>query len=335
MSCRRVAAIDFGTNTARLLIADRNPDGSFEYVRIEREIVRMGGGFDRQSGLSPAAVLRGTDCLRRFADIMGSCGVSNPRAVATSAVRDAANGKLFVDSIYRETGIALSVIDGEQEGALTLAGVIAGLRSRRNNLLVFDVGGGSTEYTLSYSGPAAYIKSMPLGVVRLTEGKVTPGQISEKICRELDGLVDDMARSNCIVNPEETVLIGTAGTATTLAAISLQMTDYDYRRVHNSVLSIDEIRRIYSMLLPLSLEERLTLPGLEKGREDLIIAGTLITLHTMERFGFSSFTVSDYGLLEGLVVVDELPGGCTPAGGTGLRAASRACPALSGSFSAA
>jgi exopolyphosphatase/guanosine-5'-triphosphate,3'-diphosphate pyrophosphatase len=309
MNRRRVAAIDFGTNTARLLIADRNPDGSFEYVRIEREIVRMGGGFDRESGLSAEAVLRGTECLKRFAKIMVSYGVSTPRAVATSAVRDAANGMEFVDSIYRQTGIALSVIGGELEGTLTLAGVVAGLRTRRENLLVFDVGGGSTEYTLSHNGSAAFIRSLPLGVVRLTEGKVTPGQMSEKICRELDGLRDDMARSNSIVNPEGTVLIGTAGTATTLAAINLQMTDYDYRRVHNSVLSIDEIRRIYSMLLPLSLEERLTVPGLEKGREDLIIAGTLITLHTMERFGFSSFTVSDYGLLEGLVVVDELPGG--------------------------
>ena len=174
--------------------------------------------------------------------------------------------------------------------------------------MVFDVGGGSTEYTLSHKGSAAFIRSLPLGVVRLTEGKVTPGEMSEKICRELDGLSDEMKRSDCVVNPENTVLIGTAGTATTLAAINLQMADYDYRRVHNSVLSIDEIRRIYSQLLPLSLEERLKLPGLEKGREDLIIAGTLITLHTMERFGFSSFTVSDYGLLEGLVVVDELPG---------------------------
>jgi exopolyphosphatase/guanosine-5'-triphosphate,3'-diphosphate pyrophosphatase len=306
MSSMRVAAIDFGTNTARLLIADRNPDGSFEPVRIEREIVRMGGGFDREKGLSDEAMLRGSNCLKRFAEIMAGCGISNPRAVATSAVRDASNGKAFVDSIFRQTGIALTVIDGEQEGALTLAGVVAGLGCRRDNLLVFDVGGGSTEYTLSHNGSAAFIKSLPLGVVRLTEGKVTPGQISEKICRELGGLIDDIARSEAVVDPAIAVLIGTAGTATTLAAISQRLTTYDYRKVHNSVLSIDEIYRIYSLLLPLSLEERLNVPGLEKGREDLIIAGILITLHTMERFGFSSFIVSDYGLLEGLVVVDEL-----------------------------
>lgn len=308
MSGKRVAAIDFGTNTARLLVADRHPNGRFEYVRIEREIVRMGGGFDRETGLSAAAIQRGALCLGRFAEIMNSYGVSNPRAVATSAVRDAANGSEFVEAIYRQTGIALTIIAGQQEGALTLAGVVAGLECRRDNLLVFDVGGGSTEYTLSHNGRADFIKSLPLGVVRLTEGKVTPAQMSEKICRELDLLTNDISSANIAAHPEDAVLIGTAGTATTLAAISLQMATYDYCRVHNSVLNIDEIRRIYALLLPLSLEERVALPGLEKGREDLIIAGILITLHTMERFGFTNFTVSDYGLLEGLIVVDEFPG---------------------------
>jgi exopolyphosphatase / guanosine-5'-triphosphate,3'-diphosphate pyrophosphatase len=308
VSNRRVAAIDFGTNTARLLIADRNTDGSFEQVRIEREIVRMGGGFSRERGLSVDAVQRGLQCLERFAGIMEGYEVTNPRAVATSAVRDAINGRAFVDRIYRQTGIALTVIDGELEGALTLAGVVAGLDCRPDNLMVFDVGGGSTEYTLAHAGRAAFIRSLPLGVVRLTEGKVTPAEMSEKIVRELDLLTREMSLSHATVPDRSSVLVGTAGTATTLAAISLKMATYDYRRVQNTTLSIDEVRRIYSLLLPLSLEERLTVPGLERGREDLIIAGILITLHTMERFGFMSFKVSDYGLLEGLIVADELPG---------------------------
>ena len=306
MSAERVAAIDFGTNTARLLIADRHPDGSFEHVRIEREIVRMGGGFDRERGLSDDAVQRGLDCLVRFADVMASFGVGDPRAVATSAVRDAANGREFVETAYRQTGIRLVVIDGTREGALTLAGVIAGLDNKRDNLLVFDVGGGSTEYTLSRGGLPGFITSLPLGVVRLTEGKGTPAEMSEKICRELDRMEGEIARSGQTVDADDTLLVGTAGTATTLAAISLQLETYDYRKVHGSVLDIEEIRRIYSLLLPLSPHERLSLPGLEKGREDLIIAGILITLHTMELFGFTRFTVSDYGLLEGLVVVDGL-----------------------------
>jgi len=301
---RRIAAIDFGTNTARLLVADRNPDGSFQQVRIEREIVRMGGGFDRERGLSDDAMQRGHLCLSRFAGILEEYGVTELRAVATSAVRDAANGRAFLDRIYRLTGISLSAINGETEGALTLAGVVAGLDIRPDHLMVFDVGGGSTEYTVARAGRATFIRSLPLGVVRLTEGKSSPAGMSEKIEKELGRLSAEMARSAIAADHADAVLVGTAGTATTLAAISQKMANYDYRRVQNSVLSLDEVRRIYSLLLPLTLEERVRVPGLEKGREDLIVAGILITLHTMERFGFSTFKVSDYGLLEGLIVSD-------------------------------
>jgi exopolyphosphatase/guanosine-5'-triphosphate,3'-diphosphate pyrophosphatase len=303
-----VAAIDFGTNTARLLVADKHSDGSFEHVRIEREIVRMGGGFSREHGLSAGAMQRGLDCLARFSGVLKSYGVSSLRAVATSAVRDAVNGNAFIESMQRQTGITLSVIDGVREGALTLAGVIAGLDRQHEELMVFDVGGGSTEYTLAHNGKAGFIKSLPLGVVRLTEGKASPEEMSVKICKELDLLVSDIEKSKCSVRPENTVLVGTAGTATTLAAIHMKMDSYDYRKVNNSHLTLEEIMGIYSMLLPLSLEERVAIPGLEKGREDLIIAGMLITVHTMERFGFTSLKVSDYGLLEGLIVADELSG---------------------------
>jgi exopolyphosphatase/guanosine-5'-triphosphate,3'-diphosphate pyrophosphatase len=214
----------------------------------------------------------------------------------------------FLEMIHRQCGIALTVIDGLQEGALTLAGVIAGLDCRHDNLMVFDVGGGSTEYTLSQRGEAAFIKSLPLGVVRLTEGKDSLDEMSAKINKELELLISEMALTNTPLPDAGTVLIGTAGTATTLAAINMKMTHYDYRKVQNSTLSLEEIRRIYALLQPLSLEERLNVPGLEKGREDLILAGMLITLHTMERFGFTTLKVSDYGLLEGLIVSEGPPG---------------------------
>jgi len=299
---RRVAAIDFGTNTARLLIADVAPDGTFEQVRIEREIVRMGGGFDRTHGLSPEAIERGVACMDRFARVLEGYDVCQLATAATSAVRDAANGSQFTDLIHSRTGIRLDVIDGEREGVLTLAGVMAGLPERPERLMVFDVGGGSTEYTSARNERPCFIRSLPLGVVRLTEGKITPAAMADKIDRELEGLKTAMMQSADSVPDGDTLLVGTAGTATTLAALSMRMETYDYRRVHNSVLELDEIRRLYDLLLPLRPEDRLKMPGLEKGREDLIIAGSLITLHTMERFNFRRFTVSDYGLLEGLVV---------------------------------
>lgn len=254
MTDNLVAAIDFGTNTARLLVAEKYADGRFEQVRLEREIVRMGGGFSREHGLSADAMQRGLECLLRFSRVLNEYdGLAEPRAVATSAVRDAVNGQVFIESMLRQTGIQLVVIDGEQEGALTLAGVISGLDRRHDNLMAFDVGGGSTEYTLAHKGKAAFIKSLPLGVVRLTEGKATPAEMCIKISKELDLLSAEMGRAGCPVPADNTVLVGTAGTATTLAAINMKMTSYDYRRVNNSLLSLDEIKAIYAMLLPLSL----------------------------------------------------------------------------------
>lgn len=297
----RIAAIDFGTNTARLLIADVAADTKFSTVRLEREIVRMGGGFSHEQGLSQVAMQRGADCLGRFSAIIGDHDVSEVRAVATSAVRDAANGSLFVKRIEKESGISLKTIDGTSEGVITLAGVMAGLDKQYEEMIVFDIGGGSTEYTLACNGSASYTSSLPLGVVRLTEGKVTPEAIGIKIKKELE-LLQDAMKSEGIPAKTGTPLIATAGTATTLAAIHLEMYDYDYRKVNNTVLSQREISKIYERLLPLSNEERLKIPGLEKGREDLIIAGILITLNTMELFRVAEIKVCDYGLLEGLIV---------------------------------
>jgi len=297
----RLAAIDFGTNTARLLIADRLDGGGFEHVRLLREVVRMGGGFTREKGLSPDAMQRGLSCLTRFAAAIREHEVSTVLAVATSAVRDAVNGAHFVSSVLQETGIGLKVIDGIEEGRLTLDGVMSGLDRQCGEILVVDVGGGSTEYTLARSGRADFVRSLPLGVVRLIEGKVTVEAMLHKIDRELAALRHDMDESGCRLQPG-TTLVGTAGTATTLAAISMGMIDYDYRKVNNSTISRAEIARIYERLLPLKPAERLLVPGLEKGREDLIIAGMLIILQTMDLFGIEILKVSDYGLLEGLVV---------------------------------
>jgi len=302
----RIAAIDFGTNTARLLIADRHPDGRFEQVSLMRAIVRLGGGFCRQQGLADDAIQRAMVCLHSFRAEMDRHCVQAVRAVATSAVRDAANGAAFVAQVERETGICLRVIDGQTEGSITLQGVLAGLDQHPDNLLLFDVGGGSSEYTLASGDRPRFVHSLPLGVVRLTEGKGEPHAMAEKISRELDALEAHLAEAQLRVDSENTLLVGTAGTATTLAALSLKMVEYDYRKVNNYVLDKNEIQRIYDQLLPLSPAERLQLPGLEPGREDLIIAGALITLMTLQRFGFDRMKVSDFSLLEGLVVTDQL-----------------------------
>lgn len=302
----RCAAIDLGTNTARLLIGDIE-FGKLTTLYIEREIVRLGGGFTDLSGLSTAAQQRGLNCLKRFAEIMLKFGVKHVRASATSAVRDAVNGKAFVDSVMEETGIGLTVIDGDLEGRLTLDGVISGLDVFHQNMLVLDVGGGSTEITVADSSVPTFIRSMPLGVVRLTEGFAAGQAMVQRVSTVIGQVMAEMAASGICLQPGSE-LIATAGTATTLAAIQMEMEEYDYRRVNNFLISRTEIENIYQRLLPLTPMERLSIPGLEKGREDLILAGILITTHVMDAFGFSRLKVSDYGLLEGLALSAVAPG---------------------------
>lgn len=294
------AAIDFGTNTARLLIAEQ-VSGKLVPVLVKREVVRLGGGFTDEFGLSEEACQRGLACLKNFSGIISDYGVRDVRASATSAVRDAVNGSTFVAQVYDETGIRLAVIDGDVEARLTLKGVLSGLDSESDMLVVVDVGGGSTEFTVSAHGSPVFIQSMPIGVVRLTEGFCSTDSMRERVRIVTDQLVHELASSDIAV-PEGTELVGTAGTATTLAAIMMEMTEYDYRKVNNYTVSRVDIDGIYQRLVKLSPQERLAVKGLEKGREDLIIAGMIILMSIMDRFGFQILKVSDFGLLEGLVL---------------------------------
>jgi len=293
-----VAAIDLGTNTARLLIASREP---YRQLLLKRVVTRLGGGFSRETGLSPEAIERSLAALEEFSGELARHGVRRLRAVATSAVRDAVNGGLFCALVRERTGIELEVIDGAEEAALTLQGVRSVLDRDNGELAVFDVGGGSTEYTLAGEGEPVFSRSLPIGVVRLIEGKVQVAGMEDKIGRELVLLRDELAGAGLLQRFAAATLVGTAGTATTLAAIQMKMEDYDYRRVNNFTLERAEVERIFDRLLPLTPQQRLAVPGLEPGREDLVIAGILVVLKTMAVFGFERFKVSDSGLLEGLI----------------------------------
>ncbi len=302
MNCHLLAAIDLGTNTARLLIGSVYK-GDITRSHILRKITRLGGGFTREFGISAEAKLRTVDAMREFADAIAAFRPSRTVAVATSAVRDAVNSQDFCNEVYNETGIRLEVINGETEGKMTLDGVLSGVDAIPDSLFLFDIGGGSTEYTVAINGRIVFTRSLPLGVVRLTEGKSSLSAVNDKISRELAMLKEELDTAGFINQVRSSTLIGTAGTATTLAAISLQLADYDYQKVNNHRLSISDIQEIYNRLVLLSTNERLNrITGLEPGREDLIIAGTLLTLNTMNLFGLSTLKVSDFGLLEGALL---------------------------------
>ena len=294
-----IAAIDLGTNTARLLIASRGP---YRQILLKRTITRLGGGFTREHGLSEEAQLRSVTALKEFARELTCHGVVRLRAVATSAVRDACNGGKFVARVLAETGIALEVIDGTEEANLTLRGVASILDEKDCDLAVFDVGGGSTEYTLASAVQPIFSRSLPIGVVRLTEGKAGVAEMEDKIRRELTTLREALAGEGLAERFSKATLIGTAGTATTLAAIHMGMEDYDYKRVNNHTMPLAAVEEIFQRLLPLTPAQRLRVKGVEPGREDLIIAGTLVVLTTMRLFRFDTFKVSDSGLLEGLIL---------------------------------
>lgn len=297
------ASIDLGTNTARLLIADKAA-GKVIPITVARRITRLGGGFSTASGISPEAWSRSLSALEEFAAIMALHQVAEVAAVATSAVRDAVNGAAFTRDVLEKTGIRLTVIDGEQEGRLTLRGILSVLPDPASPVMAFDVGGGSTEYTLHQPGTPLFVRSLPLGVVRLTEGKGSLAAMQEKIDRELSLLQQELAAAGLLDTLFRATLVGTAGTATTLAAMDLGLTSYDPARINNHVMSLQKVELLLELLAPLSPDQRLLIPGMEKGREDLIIAGILITMRTMQKLGMAAMTVSDAGLLEGLLLDD-------------------------------
>lgn len=299
---KRNAAIDLGTNTARLLVAEVG-EGSFTPLHLERRIIRLGGGFTHDRGIAPDAWERGLSTMQSFSLTTRELGVERIRAVATSAVRDAPNGGAFCDAVHDRYGIRLEVIDGTEEAMLTLRGVASGVRTGAPSELVFDVGGGSTEYTLSEGFSPRMTASLPMGVVRLTEGfGGDPGPIRDKVRRLLMEYRDDASRRGFSRLIDEACLIGTAGTATTLAAIDLGLRQYDYRVVNGHGITREFAVRLLERMLPMKPVERLSIVGLEPGREDLIIAGMIITIETMEIFGFDEMIVSDSGLLEGVLL---------------------------------
>jgi exopolyphosphatase / guanosine-5'-triphosphate,3'-diphosphate pyrophosphatase len=303
------AAIDLGTNTARLLIGGISAQGQIQPLVQRSAISRLGGGFSRDRGLSSEARCRAVTILGEFARDISAHGVVAVRAVATSAVRDARNGHDFVREVYEKTGISLQVIAGDVEAQLNLQGVLSGLNDV-GDLFVFDIGGGSTEYVLTRGKTLLFSMSLPLGVVRLTEGKGIVSTMDDKVSRELNRLRLALLENNFLEKLSGSTLIGTAGTVTTLAAMHRTVDYRDSSLLHGTALPLTAVKTLFKTVVALSPHDRLALPGLEKGREDLIVAGTLITLRTMELFGFEHCTVCETGVLQGALLSLQSDNNC-------------------------
>lgn len=300
----RLAGIDIGTLTCRLLIADLPVGGRLVELHSDRRILRLGEGVDQAKTLSETAMGRVIACLRDWQEVIETYQVNRCIAVATSAVRDAGNRAEFLDRIKREAGFEVEIITGEEEARRTLLGIRSGLPDGVTDVLALDIGGGSTEFILDRPGHKPIVRSIDIGVVRLcdriirydppTDEEVR--QAREWVARQTRAAVVDMG------NYHGATFVGTAGTITSLAAMAQKLPAYEPARVHNYTLRLDTIRELEQNLLSRKKADRVGLPGLERGREEVIASGAIIIRTVMETLELSECLVSDLGLREGVLI---------------------------------
>ena len=295
-----VAGIDLGSNSFRLLIATRHR-GKFVILAKELATVRLGRGMNETKILSAGSIRRGLDVVRQYRSIMDRFVPGDVRACGTQALRVATNSAEFLRPASEILGVEIEVISGEQEARLSLAGVLSSFRNRFGSFLVADVGGGSTEIIFSGDN-RLQVNSLPLGAVSLTESLLRqdppgPGDIREarRLIRET--LLPVLSRDGQIFR-----LVGSGGTATALAALSLELPEYDAERIQGFELKKKELDRLQTMLGHLSGDQRNDLPGLDHGRGEIIVAGALIYNELLDLLDADQIWISDGGLLEGIVL---------------------------------
>ncbi len=298
------ASIDIGSNTIRLLVMETDASGNFKELASQRVICRLGEGIHTEGRLLPHRIDLAVQTLKDFQEQCAPFGNIPVHIVATSAVREAQNKNEFVDRVKEELGWTVDVIPWEEEARLTLEGVFWKIPETPQNTVTFDIGGGSTEFILSKGKNVEACAGTSLGVVRLTERFITQHPVKEDEYQRLRNHLKTELESvrQQLGTPQPSILIGTAGTVTTLAAMDKDIYPYDPERVHGTQLSRETIERLNGELKSKSLEDRRKIRTLEQGREDLIIAGTAIVLETMQAFDTDVLTVSEYSLREGILL---------------------------------
>lgn len=299
-----LAGIDIGTLTCRLLVAEVHPPGEFKVVDADRRILRLGEGVDQHKRLSQVAMDRVVATLKDWKAKTAQYPLDGAVVVATSAVRESDNRQDFVARITQETGWEVEVLTGDEEARRTLLGLRFGLPPAITDFLGLDIGGGSTECILIQEGKASAVISMDLGVVRLLERVFHHDPpTAQEIHRAEVSIDQELAKISKAFGPMPRIpLVGTAGTVTTLAAMAQGLPRYESARVHNYELTLQTINRLEEDLTTKIGPQRLAMPGLEPGREYVIVAGTVILRRVMETFGFETCLVSDFGLREGILM---------------------------------
>ncbi|MGC4851990.1 exopolyphosphatase [Micromonospora sp. DT4] len=303
-----MAAIDCGTNSIRLLVADlpeesAGPQAPLTDVTRRMEIVRLGQGVDRTGRLASEAIERTRVALASYAADIEKLGAQRVRMCATSASRDAANATDFTEMVQRTLGVAPEVVSGDEEARLSFTGAVRGLPSDAEEpFLVVDIGGGSTEFVVGDRGGVRSAISVDIGCVRMTERHLpgdppTPEQVAAAAA-DIAAVVDQaLAR---VPGREAATLIGLAGSVTTVVAIAQNLQGYDPERIHHARVSYEAVARVTADLLGRTSAQRLEIPVMHPGRADVIGAGALVLRVIMERAGMPSVVASEHDILDGV-----------------------------------
>jgi exopolyphosphatase / guanosine-5'-triphosphate,3'-diphosphate pyrophosphatase len=297
---KRVAVIDIGTNSARLLVADVS-GGRVSPVQRRSTVTRLGRGVDLSGRLSAEAIEDACGAIGEYVAAIRELGVERVDAIATSAVRDAENGSAFIAELRERFALSARVLDGEEEARLTYLGA-SSEHTPAVPTLVVDIGGGSTELIVGKGEEIAFHTSLQAGVVRHTERHINsdpPTAIElESLAADIRGLIANALGAG--VSAEAGIAV--AGTPTSLAAIEMELVPYDPALVHDHVLALPAIQRMLSQLASVPLAERIQIPGLHTDRAPTIVAGVVILVETMRAFGLEQITVSEHDILYGSAI---------------------------------
>jgi exopolyphosphatase/guanosine-5'-triphosphate,3'-diphosphate pyrophosphatase len=296
----RVAAVDCGTNSIRLLVADVATDGKRD-VHRDMRVVRLGQGVDATGELAPEAIERTRCALVDYAGICRDLGAERTRMVATSATRDARNAEVFRAMVVEVLGVEPEVISGDEEAALSFDGATRGLDRADGPFLVVDIGGGSTEVVLGTTSVEA-ARSVDIGCVRLTERHLAD---DPPRAEQVAAAVADIDRALVLVRravpvEQARTAVGLAGSVTTVAALALDLPEYDPARIHLSRIPAGRIGTVSDRLLSLTADERAALPVMHPGRVDVIGAGALVLATLVDRLGLPEVVASEADILDGI-----------------------------------
>ena len=297
----RVAVVDIGTNSTRLLIADVDADGALQELHRESIVTRLGANVDATGHLQDDAMQRVYETLAKMRELIDEHGAAATTAVLTSAVRDAANGPEFTATVRERYALDAHTIGGDEEAALTFAGATSERTDADRELLVVDIGGGSTEFVIGRDGEGGFHVSTQAGVVRQTErhiGHDPPrGEEIDRLRREVAQIIGDHVPAERRRRVEHAIAV--AGTATSCAAIELELNPYDRALVHGHLLRRATIEAILGRLARLTDAERRVVTGLQPDRAPTIVAGVAMLLEVLDAFGVDQIEVSEHDILRG------------------------------------